>query len=423
MKSLALRINSRVFYGWIILATAALGIFVSGAGQSHTFSVFLVHIQADLGLSATFVSSAYAFATLIAAFGLPLMGRLVDRFGPRTMLLVVTLLLGLACLAFGAAAGFLWLAVGFAALRFLGQGSLMLNCSNLVSHWFDRRRGFALSLMALGFSASMAVHPPLSQWLIDTVGWRQAWFWLGVSTWLLLLPPVLFLVHNRPENLGLTPDGNGQATNRQSTAAIQGLSLRQAVATGTFWILCAGLFGLSMLVTSLHFFQVSILTTQGLSEAAAARIFPISAMVMVITIPLVGRSLDRFPTHRVFAFGLLVMVTSLVSAALVHDLTTAMVYAVAFGLNNGCTMTFFGYMWPRYFGRKHLGSIQGTGQMIGVIGASLGPLPLGVAFDLLGSYQQTLMLLAIYPAGCAIAALFLRTPPQLLKRPDDTGQA
>ena len=401
-------------YGWVIVAVAALGIFVSGPGQSHTFSVFLVHIQADLGISATSIASAYAFATLAAAFGLPWMGRLVDRLGPRRMLLVVTVLLGLACLAFGAAAGYLWLAVGFAALRFLGQGSLMLNCSNLVSHWFDRRRGFALSLMSIGFSVSMAVHPPLSQWLIDTVGWRQAWFWLGASTWLLMLPPVLFLVHDRPEHLGLAPDGGAaRPAPDRAVSAEQGLTLRETVATGTFWILCAGLFGLSMLVTSLHFFQVSILTTQGLSEAAAARIFPLSALVMVMVIPLVGRALDRFSTHRVFAFGLAVMVVSLISAAQVHDLGTALIYAVAFGVNNGCTMTFFGYMWPRYFGRKHLGSIQGMGQMIGIFGASLGPLPLGIAFDLLGSYRETLMLLALYPAGCAIAALFLRAPPQM----------
>ena len=208
MRSVALNINRRIFYGWIILAVAALGIFVSGPGQSHTFSVFLVHIQADLGLSATAVSSAYAFATLVAAFGLPLMGKLLDRIGPRQLLLSVTLLLGLACIAFGAVAGILWLAVAFAALRFLGQGSIMLGCSNLIAHWFDRRRGFALSIMAMGFSASMAVHPPLSQWLIDAVGWRQAWVWLGASTWVLLLPAVLFLVHNRPENLDLAPDGD-----------------------------------------------------------------------------------------------------------------------------------------------------------------------------------------------------------------------
>ncbi|MBT3333829.1 MAG: MFS transporter [Rhodospirillaceae bacterium] len=424
MKSLALNINRRVFYGWVIVAVAALGIFVSGPGQSHTFSVFLVHIQADLNISATSLSSAYAFATLIAAFGLPYMGRLVDRLGPRRMLVVVTLLLGLACIAFGAAAGFLWLAVGFAALRFLGQGSLMLNCSNLISHWFDRRRGFALSLMALGFSVSMAVHPPLSQWLIDMVGWRQAWFWLGASTWILLLPPVLFLLHNKPEDIGLAPDGDAAtvAQDGDELKTIHGLTLGEALRTSTFWILATGLFGLSMLVTALHFFQVSILTTQGLSEAAAARIFPVSALVMIIAIPLIGRALDRFPTHRVFVFGLLVMIASLTSAAMVDDLTTAMIYAVAFGINNGCTMTFFGYVWPRYFGRKHLGAIQGTGQMIGVTGASIGPLPLAIAFDAVGSYQTTLLVLAIYPAICAIAALFLRTPPQLLLQQSGDGQ-
>ena len=161
MKSLALSINSRFFYGWVIVAISALGIFVSGPGQSHTFSVFLVHIQADLGISATAISSAYGFATLVAAFGLPWMGRLLDKTGPRRLLLGVTLLLGLACIAFGAAAGFLWLAVGSAASRVLGQGSLMLGSPNLMSHRFDRRRGFALGPMATGVSAATAVPPPL----------------------------------------------------------------------------------------------------------------------------------------------------------------------------------------------------------------------------------------------------------------------
>jgi MFS family permease len=410
------RIGQRFFYGWLILAIAGLGIFASGPGQSHTFSVFVGPIAADLGITSTSIASAYALATLVAALGLPWMGRLVDRHGPRRMLLVVSLLLGLACLAFGAAANVLWLALGFAALRFFGQGSLMLNCANTVSHWFDRRRGFALSLMALGFSASMAVHPPLAQWLIDLVGWRQAWLWLGISTWVLLLPPVLFLMVDRPEDVGLRADGVGpgdETVQAGSQSADSGLELNQALRTSTFWIVCAGLFGLSMLVTSLHFFQVSILTSQGLSQAVAARAFPISAIVMVLTIPLVGRALDRFRTEWVFAGGLLVMVAALLSAAHAHDLPTALIYAAIFGLNNACTMTFFAYMWPRYFGRKHLGSIQGTGQMIGVIGASIGPLPLGIAFDLIGSYQEILVLLAIYPLICAVAALFLRTPHRL----------
>ena len=72
-------------------------------------------------------------------------------------------------------------------LRFLGQGSMMLGSANLVAHWFSARRGFAMSLMALGFSASMAVHPQLGRWLIELVGWRGAWVGLGLITWALMM--------------------------------------------------------------------------------------------------------------------------------------------------------------------------------------------------------------------------------------------
>ena len=187
------RINARFFYGWVILFIAGAIIFASGAGQSHIFSVFIGPISRDLGITATAVASAYAFATLVASFGLPFMGRLVDRFGARGMGFWVALLLGFACFAFGAVGGPLTLALGFAALRFLGQGSMMMSASNMVAQWFSRRRGTAMSLMALGFSLSMAVHPPLAQWLTESFGWRQAWLWIGVSTWVLILPLMLFL--------------------------------------------------------------------------------------------------------------------------------------------------------------------------------------------------------------------------------------
>ena len=90
------------------------------------------------------------------------------------------------------------------------------------------------------------------------------------------------------------------------------------------------------------------------------------------------------------------------------------VYAILFGLNNAFTMTLFGYLWPRYFGRKHLGSIQGTGQMVGVFGASLGPLPVGLAYDLVGTATATLQALAIFPLAAALLSLlFLRAPANL----------
>ena len=98
-------------------------------------------------------------------------------------------------------------------------------------------------------------------------------------------------------------------------------------------------------------------------------------------------------------------------ASLATDITSLVVYAVVFGINNAFSMTLFGYVWPRFFGRLHLGRIQGTGQMIAVVGASLGPIPISIAFDVWGDPSGMLQVLALAPIGAAIAVfLFLKTP-------------
>ena len=406
--------SRRLFYGWVILAAAAVSFFASGPGQSHTFSVFIGPIGDELGLSGSAIASAYALATLAAAFALPRLGRFVDRYGVRRTLVVVALLLGAACAAFGAATGATSLALGFAALRLLGQGALMLLCATLVAHWFVARRGFAMGLMALGFAASMALHPPLAQWLVEAVGWRQAWLWLGLLTCGHLLPLALAVIHDRPEELGLEPDGGARphpASPAGAATAEAGLTLRAALRTPAFWIVAAALFIPSLVITALFFFQVSIFAAQGLGPAAAARVFAVSGVVMALCMPLVGRALDRFPTPYVLAAALLLLAVTTVTATRVDDAATALVYGVLFGANNAANITFFGYMWARYFGRRHLGSIQGAGQMIAVVGASAGPLPLAIAFDLSGSYQEATLMLAALPLICAILVLFLREPP------------
>jgi len=107
------------------------------------------------------------------------------------------------------------------------------------------------------------------------------------------------------------------------------------------------------------------------------------------------------------------MVASLFSVTLITGMSGAIIYALIFGINNAVTMTFVAFMWPRYFGRKHLGSIQGFGQMIVIVGASLGPLPLAIALDSTGSYDITLRSLTILPILLAFVALLLRPPKQL----------
>ena len=414
-KNILNYVNTKFFYGWIIVGIANIGIFSSGPGQSHTFSVFVEPISQDLQLSSASIASAYGLATLIAAFLLPYMGKLIDRYGARFSLIIISIILGISCIFFGAASNFLMLTVGFGFLRFFGQGSLMLGCANLVSQWFDSKRGFAMSLMALGFGMSMAVHPPLSQLLIDEYGWKYAWIILGVSTWIIMVPALFILAWNNPENIGLKPDGEKKTKlTKDEVQVIEGLNLKEALKENSFYILAAMWFGMAMLVTTLHFYQVTILTNQGISTEYAASLFTISAVAMVVFMPLVGKFFDNFPTKYVLATGLLINSISLISITYSNNDAYSLFYAISFGINNAFSMTMFGYIWPRYFGRKHLGSIQGTGQMIGVIGASLGPLPVGFAIDYLGTSLFTIRCLSVYPIIMAIIIImFLKSPSSL----------
>ena len=414
-KNILNYVNTKFFYGWIIVGIANIGIFSSGPGQSHTFSVFVEPISKDLQLSSASIASAYGLATLIAAFLLPYMGKIIDRYGARVSLIIISIILGISCIFFGAASNFLMLTVGFGFLRFFGQGSLMLGCANLVSQWFDSKRGFAMSLMALGFGMSMAIHPPVSQFLIDQYGWKYAWIILGISTWIIMVPALFILAWNNPENIGLKPDGVKKSNfKNDEVEAIEGLNLTEALKENSFYILAAMWFGMAMLVTTLHFYQVTILTNQGITTEFAASLFTVSAFAMVVFMPLVGKFFDNFPTKYVLATGLLINSISLISITYSNNDAYSLFYAISFGINNAFSMTMFGYIWPRYFGRKHLGSIQGTGQMIGVIGASLGPLPVGFAIDYLGSSLITIRYLSVYPIIMAvIIIMFLKSPSSL----------
>lgn len=405
------KISGRMFYGWTVLFVASLIMFGTGPGQSHLIGLFFDPIQAELGLARTEIAYAYGAATLVAALLLPRMGRLVDRYGPARMIALIAFGLGLAAIAFSFATGWIYLALGFAALRFLGQGSLMLNCANLTSQWFDRKRGFAIGLMTLGFPISIALHPPLVQWLIAEVGWRETWIWLGVATWVTLIPAALLFLHNKPEDVGLRPDGEAPLAVGVSAPLATGHTRAEALRMPAFYLIVAGMFSLSMLVTSLHVEYTGILKAHGLTPQTAASMFTVTGVSAAVLMPLVGRLLDRWPTKWMYFGGLWVMALSLLSATMVDSVATAVVFAAIFGLNNAVTITYVSYLWPRYFGRAHLGSIQGTGQMIVIFGASLGPFPLAWALDNWGGYDAMLQLTALLPVAISVLVAMLMPRP------------
>lgn len=413
---IAQKVNQYLFYGWVMLAIGFLGMLATGPGQSFTISIFVNPLIEELALSRTTIASAYSVGTLVAAFGLTYVGRLIDRFGPRWMIVVFAFCLSLVCLFFPFVSGVIALGLAFTAVRFFGQGALTLGSTNLVSQWFSRKRGTALSINSLGFALGNAIYPPLVQLGITHIGWRTSWVVIGVCVMVMMIPITLLLVVNKPEEAGILPDGDtpeaknesGQAT--ETDGLEQGFTLPEALHTVAFWVLALSLAVPAMLVTGMIFHQISYFEEQGLSAQDAANIFPVLAIAMVIFMVIYGKLLDRFETRHMVGGGIFTMAIAMWVLLIANTPLLANLYGVAVGMASASMMINSSYVWPRYFGRKHLGSIQGTAYTAMIVGSAIGPLPFGIAFDLLGGYHESVLWLSFLPAICGMAVFFTRPP-------------
>jgi MFS family permease len=414
--SVGLPVELPFFYGWVIVVVSALILFFSGPGQTYSVSVFVDSYVGEFGWSRSAVSGMYSVGTLLAGLCMGFVGGLLDRVGYRRMTPIITVLLGFACLWLSFVDSLLMLVVGFFFVRLLGQGSMSLSGSTLVVRWFVRRRGRVLSLVSLGAVASATLLPPLNTWIIQGFGWRVGWRVWAVLLWCVMAPVAYLFTRDQPEDVGLYPDGEKIKGGVVEDAVRRGKgepwSVGEAVRTRSFWLVCFCLAVPSAVLTALLFHQVSVMGQVGLSPGAAAVVLSVMAVVNVPVSFAAGVIADRVPVRYLLAGMLGLLFAGVVVLQNADSLFLALVYGCVVGAVMGIQRIASGVVWPDYFGRRHLGSVQGVATMTSVVASAFGPLPFGFAYDMFGSYQQALVMSLVVSVLGVVAAL-LATPPRV----------
>jgi MFS family permease len=356
------------------------------------------------------VSALYAVGTGVSALMVMTVSRLADRWGPRTTLIMVAIAFGTACFGMAFAVGSIAFFMAFAALRALGQGSLPINSTLLVASWFVERRGRAIAIVGLGFAASNAVLPPVSQFLIVNVGWREAYMVLGVMVWVLVLPGAIFLVRNTPEDAGLYPDGRSQPpANEPRPSQVKGQPDKRKVFTSlTFWMLAIPLATPSFVSTALIFHQVSIFSERGLSATVAASVFVPYAIASASCGIVGGFAADRFGPKALFIVTMIVLLSATLMVLVIANPLMAVVYALVLGSSGGFQRIVSGVTWAHIYGRHNLGRIQGSAMMIGITSAAIGPLPVAFLQEQTGSYSLPIVLMAALPLLAILVISFVQ---------------
>ncbi|MRH44590.1 MFS transporter [Aquibacillus halophilus] len=396
-----------------------MGAFFSGPGQTYSNSAFIDQYINDFGWSRSQVSGLYSLATLIAGICMMFVGRFIDRLGQRFMMVLVGSVLAFACFYNSWVSSIWMLGFGFFMIRLFGQGSMSLIPNTLVAQWFIKKRGLALSIMTLGSFASATLFPILNTWLIQTWSWQTAWRFWGALILIIFIPLVLVGVRNRPEDMGLKPDGDlSKKTNSKSNPMIgtpisvaeEDWTLKEAMKSKAFWaiLVCVGIPG--MINTGITFHIISIFGTNQLSPEIAAMVLSLMAIVGIPISLVSGYITDRIKTNYlllcIFGIEVLLLLMLLVTT----NFIMAVFFGTLWGVAHGIERIGLNIIWPNYFGRKYIGSINGVGATVGVIGSAFGPLPFGVGYDLFNSYSPILLITLIFPVIGAICALIAKKP-------------
>ncbi|MGH7844221.1 MAG: MFS transporter [Candidatus Binatia bacterium] len=383
------------FYGYVILLLCFINlVFVRGAFGS--FSVFYIALLEEFHWSHAVGASIISLNSLVYALVSPLVGYAFDRLGPRILIPLAGLLMGLG-FTFSGLSNSLWqLYVSFGIIAALGQGGLGFVTNNsLISHWFVRRRATAMGLAAMGQGLGMLAIVPLAQLLISQAGWRRALVILGTFILVAIIPSNAIFQRRQPAEVGQFPDGDSGGAREQSDASRTRVekypwTIASALRSFPFWSLSVGHLALGTGLFMIYTHVVAYLVLLGFGKLLAAFILGLVGFMRIVGTFLWGYVSDRLGREKSYGASILITLVGLICLLGINfDSPPWFVYltAVLYGVGHSAGNPTYGAVIGDIFGGRNIGTIFGFLEIGFGLGMALGSWSGGIAYDLTGSYR------------------------------------
>lgn len=396
-----------MFYGWRIVGVAFLTHCINTGIVFYSFGVFLSALVSDFGWSRAQVAFGFSLVTLCGAVYSPFVGRAIDRRGPRPVQLVGAGIM---------AVGFLLLRQIDALLQYylvmglaISLGSTLvgnLPSNTAVATWFVRRRGQALGVSTAGISMGGVVFVPLTQYLIEHLGWRGAMGVLAVFIPAVVIPPVALFMRRSPESMGLRPDGEAPLPPGKRVDLDREIehswTPAQAMQHRNFWLIAAAFALTVMGITATLLHQITFLIDRGLTPGSASWVLGATAGVGILGKLGFGTLLDRFGQRHVIMGCFALQAVGVACLLAPTTPVTLVLFVLLYGFAMGGNATLQATVIGECFGRLYYGSIAGRMSPFIVVVQALGAPLTGAARDLLGSYTPALLVILL---GNVVAVL------------------
>jgi len=410
-----LSIAPNLYYGYWIVVAAFVTQFVAVGMQNYIVGPFLTPMTEEFGWSRAEFTAARSIGQMMMAFTGFAIGSYIDRFGGRPFIIVGSVLLSVSVYSLGSVQTLSqWLILNGISLTAGAAmiGNLVVNVT--LGKWFVEKRGKAVALAAMGVSLSGILLPPLATWLVDSVGWREAWHYLGITV-LFVAMPTAAIVRRAPEDYALHPDGKtaeqvaaGHGARAQADFD-SSMTRSQAMRTVRFYllVLAFGLFQISITVMLLQ--TIPFMTDAGFSRLTAASMLSLASLPAFVSKPAWGLLIDRFSARLLASLGAAITGFSVMVIVLSVGAQNQLLAYLGFllmGVGWGGLIPLQEVIWASFFGRRYLGSVRSMAMPFSFALSALGPIAVAYYYDLVGNYD--LALLAIGACNLASAGMLAR---------------
>lgn len=414
MSSEPPRQPGRIFYGWRVMAVAAVVRILGGGFHIFGFSIFFLPLIRDLGLSRAAGSLVFSLARAEGAIEGPVAGYIIDRFGPRLVMSIGTIVVAAGYAVLSRVNSFTLLLLVYLGLISLIFGSTFMHSPiALANNWFIHRRALAMSIISASVAIGGAVLTPLLARVVYTWGWRPAALMVG-GAFILVAFPFSRLIRNSPEGMGLHPLGHiadvadSPDAHSPTHPGSRDFSVRQGMRTAAFWLLALGtmlrLGGFSAVMV--HF--IPILVWKGVAEPTAAYYLSLFALFAIPVHLLMGWLGDRWYRPRVMSLGMALGTMALI-VLLYGGKGMLFVFLPLFVV----VEALFSVTWATlgdFFGRRRFATMRGFVIMFTMVGPIVGPVFAGRVYDITQSYTLPLQVFIIAFALSSLVFWLLRRP-------------
>ena len=416
------------YYGWVILAVGTLGMIAAVPGSPPGMSVFVDEMIEALEIDRSSFALAYTFGTITAGIFAPFAGQLVDRFGARLMgclsyfgLGAVLIFTGYLDRAYAMLAthnstfpyAFLLVFFVFAGMRLMGVSFAMTTCRSMVFRWFEGKRGWAAAINGTMLSLSFSSAPLLLNGFVISLGWQRTWISLGVLFMFGMTAMAYLFFRDSPEACGVEIEQSvsSKSSLKNRVPVVHEFTAGEAIRTRTFWIFVSGLALNGLIGTGVSFHIIGIAAAQGIAREAAVNVFLPAAIFHIGTTLLIGSFAERLKMKHVLAFMIFTQLLSLLGVFYFSD----PFWRWCFIIGSGCAWGSFGVLinvpWARFYGRKHLGAVNGWVTGATVVTSALGPYLFGLSYELTGAFSIAIIFCALF-CPIVLGLSFMASNPQ-----------